>query len=254
MSWILTVATPSPSPSPSASGSGWQDILKAVAPAITAAVAVIAGAFAYAKFLRGRIFQPAVLLTLAACEVQAWEQSALRVDITVKNSGLTALCLDEIYSQRVDVFLASEATWKAAATSQDGIVFWHDGGDPHRSIDFIFEAGIKSYAVPRYRESQFAQLSDGLPPSDFQPPDYRLAAGEETTRSLLVPVDAAPAYLVLVTFRACPHTNWWSRPAHRRCRARTRRPERWQTRTVVTTSRQQADQSVSEVPDDHHAQ
>jgi hypothetical protein len=91
MFWILTAATPSPSPSPSASGTGWQDILKTVAPAIAAAVAVIGGAFAYAKFLRGRTFHPAALVTLAASEVQAWGQSALRVDVSVKNGGLAAL-------------------------------------------------------------------------------------------------------------------------------------------------------------------
>jgi hypothetical protein len=235
MSWIVTIAAPSPSPSASASGAGWQDIFKAVAPAVAAAVALIGGAFAYAKFLRGRTFQPVALLTLAASEVQVWGESALRVDVSVKNSGLAALRIDETYSQRVDVFLASEATWKAAAISVDGVVLWHAGGDPHRSVDLFLEPGLLSYAVPRYRDPQLSHLSDLLPPG------YRLAAGQDTTRSVLVPVDAAPAYLVLLTFQACPHASWWSWPSHRRCRARTRPPVQWQTRTVVTTSRQVTD-------------
>jgi hypothetical protein len=241
MSWVLAVATPSPSPSPSPSASGteWQDILKAVAPAVTAAVAVIAGAFAYAKFLRGRTFRPVPLLTLAACEVQVWRQPALRVDVSVKNIGVTALRMDKDYSQRVDVFLADEATWEAAAISQDTPVLWHKAGDPHRSVDFFLEAGLLSYKVPRYRKNQHADQSDQLPD------DYRLAAGQETTRSLLVPVDPAPAYLVLVTFQACPHASWWSWSSHRRCRARKRPPEQWHTRTVVTTQSRQTDQGGS---------
>jgi hypothetical protein len=241
MSWILAVATPSPSPSPSpsTSGTGWQDILKAVAPAVTAAVAVIAGAFAYAKFLRGRTFRPVAMLMLSACEVKVWDQPALRVDVSVKNSGLTALRMDEDYSQRVDVFLANEATWEAAAISPEKVVLWHQGGDPHRSVDFFLESGLLSYSVPRYRGGQLPDQSDKLPRA------YRLEAGQEATRSLLVPVDPAPAYLVLVTFQACPHASWWSWSLHRRCRAKKRPPDQWHTRTVVSTQRQQTDQGGS---------
>lgn len=240
MSWILAVVTPSTSPSPAASGIDWQDILKTVAAVVTATVALIGGGFAYAKFLRGRTFQPVALLKLVAAEVQVWGQSALRVDVSIKNGGLAALRMDEAYSQRVDVFLASEATWQAAAISPDGAVLWHAGGDPHRSVDLFLEPGLLSYAVPRYRDPQLTGLSDPLPRA------YRLEAGEETARSLLVPVEAAAAYLVLVTFQACPHASWWSWASHRRCRARTRPPEQWQTRTVVSTLSQQADQSSVE--------
>jgi hypothetical protein len=153
--------------------------------------------------------------------------------------------MEEIYSQRVDVFVAKESIWKAAAISNDGVVLWHEGGDPHRSVDLFLEPGLLSYAVPRYRDPQLADESDQLPRT------YRLEAGEQTARSLLVPVDAAPAYLVLVTFQACPHASWWSWPFHRRCLARKRPPQQWQTRTVVSTLGQQTDQPTSEVPDDH---
>jgi hypothetical protein len=237
MSWIAAAAIPGTSLGLAASGVGGQDIVNAVVPVVTAAVAVIGGGFAYAKFLRGRTFQPVALLTLAATEVQVWGQSALRVDVSIKNGGLAALRMDEAYSQRVDVFLASEATWHAATVSPDGVVLWHTGGDPHRSVDLFLEPGLLSYAVPRYRDPQFIGKSDPLPRA------YRLEAGEQTTRSLLVPVEAAPAYLVLVTFQACPHASWWSWPSHRRCRAKTRPPEQWQTRTVVSTTRHQTDQS-----------
>lgn len=87
MSWVLAIVTPSTSPSPATSGIDWQDILKTVAAVVTAAVAVIGGGFAYAKFLRGRTFQPVALLTLVAAELQVWGQSALRVDVSIKNGG-----------------------------------------------------------------------------------------------------------------------------------------------------------------------
>ena len=236
MSWVLAVVTPNPypSPSPSGSGAGWQDILKAAAPAVTAAVAVIGGTFAYAKFLRGRTFGPVPLLTLAACEVQVWKQPALRVDVSVKNVGAGALLMDKDYSQRVNVFLADEATWADAAISRDPVL-WHQPGGPHLSVDFFLEEGLASYKVPRYRNDKIAHKPKQLPE------DAKIAAGQETTRSLLVPVDPASAYLVLVTFQACPHANWWSWPSHRRCRARKRQPEWWHARTVVTTQGQQTD-------------
>lgn len=248
MSWILSVAIPSPSPSPSAAEAGWQGIVDTVVPAVAAAVAVIGGAFAYAKFLRGRTFHPVALLTLTAIEMQVWGQSALRVDVSVKNGGLAALRMDETYAQHVDVFLASEATWKAAAISQDGAVLWHSTGSPHRSVDLFLEPGLLSYAVPRYRNPQPNDKSDFLPRA------YLLEAGEATTRSILIPVDAAPAYLVLVTLQACPHASWWTWASHRRCQAKKRPPEQWQTRTVVGTLGQRTDHGGSEVPNDHAQQ
>ena len=246
MPWILAVVTPSAPPA--VSGLDWHNILTTAAAVVTAVVAVVGGSFAYAKFLRGRTFQPVALLTLTAAEVQVWGQPALRVDVSIKNGGLAALRMDEAYSQRVDIFIANEAAWQAAAISPDGVVLWHSKGDPYRSVDLFLEPGLLSYAVPRYRDAQFRELSDPLPRA------YRLEAGEETARSLLVPVEEAAAYLVLVTFQACPHASWWSWPSHRRCRARTRPPEQWQTRTVVSMLRRQTDQKVSEVPSDHAKQ
>lgn len=203
----------------------WVGIVGAVAPSITALVAVTGGIFAYFKFARGRIFKPRCLLSLAASTVRVGGASALRVDIAIKNDGQSALLLDPRYTQRLDVFTASHAVWDDAVAGGDGVLLWFDGTAPSRSLEIVADPGLLTYAIPVYKDS----VAPALP----APLGGRLEPGEELRRSVLIPVDSARGYLLQLTVQACSHVGRWSKMSHGRCTDGTRVPQRWQARAVV---------------------
>jgi hypothetical protein len=209
-----------------ATDASWTEVVRAVAPAATAVLALVGGIFAYFKFVRGRIFHPRCWVDLKSTTVRIDGKQALHVEAHIRNDGQSALRLDAEFSQRLDVFIADGPVWKDAASS-DGAVLWHAGGPPHRSLDILFDAGLITYAVPRFRDPALAAYADPAPL------DFILEPGEEAKRCLLVPVSQAYAYLCQLTIQACPHVGWANATRHRRCTQRKEMPNRWQARVIA---------------------
>jgi len=149
----------------------------------------------------------------------------IQVDIVIKNDGQSALMLDPRYTQKLDIFAASNAVWKDAITSGDGVLLWYDGDAPSRSLDIIPDPGLLTYRIPVYK--------DRKEPAFEAPLGASLEAGEELRRSVLVPVEPARGYLVQLTVQACSHVGRWSRISHKRCAEGKHMPWRWQARTIL---------------------
>lgn len=205
----------------------WAEVVNKIAPAVTALVAVTGGIFAYFKFFRGRIFRSRCLLSLTPQVLQVDGDLVLRVDILIKNEGQSALRLDSGYAQRLDVFVADEAVWKDAFTSDDGVVLWYDGIAAYRSFDVFDDPGLMTFDVPLYRDPVLAHMAYPSPVA------YTIEAGEQLERSVITPVEPAVGYLAQLTVHACSHVGWASGIRHKGCSTYARRPQRWQTRAIA---------------------
>src|SRR5208283_1329773 len=84
-----------------ASGTGAAAWISAATSLVTALGVIGAGAFAYFKFFRGRLFQPRVRLELKASKLNIGQGAAMRVDVTIDNVGQTALMFDDEYMQQL---------------------------------------------------------------------------------------------------------------------------------------------------------
>lgn len=220
----------------SASEPLWSSIPKAIGPAVTATVAVALAVAGYFKFIRGRTFQPRLTLILDAEVVRLGNKPALRINVAIKNDGLTAVVLDPCYAQRVDVFVADQPVWEDAVSSDDGSVLWYDGVAPHRSMDALYDPGLLTYQADPFRSAVPCEADpfETTPvATDFAAAGSILEPGEQDRAALLVVVDEAMAYLVQLSVHACGHAHRFSQRRHRRCVAGDRLPDLWQTRTIV---------------------
>lgn len=215
-----------------AAAEGGDPVWVSATQAVAAVVAVVLAIGAYFKFVRSRVFQPRLSLDLAVEPHAIYSTPALRVDAEIKNDGQTAVLFDQCFAQVLEIFLADEAVWEDAISSNDGVVLWYDGVSPHRVLDVLLEPGLLSHQAQSYREGSPLD-GPSAAASIFAVPDHVLEPGERIRRSLLVPVMNSEAYLVQLSVHACPHANWWSNWTHRHCRGGTREPDQWQIRTVV---------------------
>lgn len=213
----------------------WSSIPRAIGPAVTATVAVAAAVAGYFKFIRGRTFQPRLTLILDAEVVRLDTKPALRINVTIKNDGLTAVVLDACYAQRVDVFVADQPVWDDAVGSDDGSVLWFDGVLPHRSVDVLSDPGLLTYQVNPFR-GPIQRAADAIEAPAAEVGSFVasiLEPGEQDRAAVLLAVDEAMAYLVQLSVHACGHAHRFSQRSHRRCVAGDKLPDLWQTRTIV---------------------
>lgn len=223
---VMLVLSAAPAAAASATSTpAWVAIIGTIAASVTALIAVAGGVFAYFKFARGRIFEPRCLLSLTSSALKVDGAWAIQVDIVIKNDGQSALMLDPRYTQQLDIFAASHAVWDDAINSGDGVLLWYDGEAPSRSLEIIPDPGLRTYAIPVYKDRKEPALEAPLGAS--------LEAGEELRRSVLVPVEPAGGYLVQLTVQACSHVGRWSTISHKRCAEGKHVPWRWQARTIL---------------------
>jgi len=129
----------------------WAAIPKAVGPAVTALVALTLAVAGYFKFIRGRIFQPRLTLELVGRAVPMWEDTALLVQVCIRNDGQSGVVLDPRFAQSLDVFLADRPVREDAVNDPGGVVFWYDGRAPHRRVDVLLEPGLLGLDVAVFR-------------------------------------------------------------------------------------------------------
>ena len=81
---------------------------------ITAVGVIIAGGFAYFKFIKGRTFRPRCSIDIDPQLMEIGESRALQVSVTVRNEGLVALLFPSDIPQSLFVGQADSAIWKQA--------------------------------------------------------------------------------------------------------------------------------------------
>ncbi len=213
----------------------WLSTLGAIAPVVTAIIAVLVGIAGYSKFIRGRTFHPRLTLEIKATASNIGGYSAVLVVLTIKNDGHMGVLLDAGYAQILDIFIADAPVWDDAVASTDGVLLWYDGVEPHRRIDVLADPGLLSHAAPSYRGSSIREGLEALGElSGVLLYTHTLEPGEQIHRELLVPVSDAVAYLLELSIHGCKHAGRISRhTVHRRCLAGRHSPDLWQSRSIV---------------------
>lgn len=204
-----------------AAAPSWVAILGTVSGIVTAIGVLIAGAFTYFKFAKGRTLRPRCSIDILHNLMSVDGGRALLVSIAVKNEGQVALLFPSNVPQRLLIGQADKTLWKQA----------HAKGQPVRWEDSRLPAIHWSLAVPEgevldpvevaypprwrwVRRSWLLQLLDG----------DKLEPGEQWMRSILIPVaEDSVAYLLRVWVRACRHVAIWQTTRHRVhcCRGKT---------------------------------
>jgi hypothetical protein len=139
---------------------------------------VVAGGFAYFKFIRGRTFRPRTTIELAGHLVAVGDGLAAHVSVSIQNAGASRLVLSGDHVQLLEVHGADAYVWNDAVASNDGVVLWSEGSE--RLVDLLSFEGRKVGGWP-------------------------LEPGEHFFRELLVPLRFAEhAYRIRVTFRSDP--------------------------------------------------
>ena len=92
---------------------------------IAAIGVVFAGAFAYFKFVKGRIFHPRCSIDMDCQLVELAEGPMLRVSITLRNDGQIALLFLSEAQQTLVIGEANSAAWRLACKARQS-VRWED--------------------------------------------------------------------------------------------------------------------------------
>jgi hypothetical protein len=165
----------------------WVEIPAAVNSIIAAAALIVAGCFAYMRFVRGRVLHAACRLKLSTkLLVMADDVRAMVITAIVQNAGSLRLIFPLPLVQSVTIYRADTAIWADAI--EWGDVLWTEG--LYRKRDILTIEGVEQA-------------------------DYSLEPGESIRRDLLVPLPSDPcmAYRVAMHVEACPQLMWRTRPA-----------------------------------------
>jgi hypothetical protein len=106
------------------SGLGLSSVANTAADAATAIGIAVGGTWAYYKFLKGQTFHPVCELGLVASLVTVSHGCGMRVDVTIKNVGLSPLLLPD--KRQLSITAIDPPIWQDAR-SHDGIVLWSAG-------------------------------------------------------------------------------------------------------------------------------
>ncbi len=199
------------SSAPASTAPAWVAISGTLSAIITATGVIIAGGFAYFKFIKGRTFRPRCSLDIGAQLTKIGESRALQVSITVRNEGLVALLFPSNIPQRLFVGQADSAMWKQASDRQRRVV-WERSSIPK---------GRYNLAVPEGNILELPTMKENQETIKQNPPWWRrlsrrwmlrelrgdkLEPGELWVRTILIPVSSdSVAYLVRARVSACRH-------------------------------------------------
>jgi hypothetical protein len=169
---------------------------------ITATGLVVAGFFAYFKFVKGRTFHPRCLMNMDCELVELAKGRMLRVSVTLRNDSQIALLFPSEASQVLAIGEMDRSMWRqSCATGRP--VPWEDtkpiiwGLDaPEGQILYPREEKKKKSWRPWRTRSWLRQYVSG----------DKLEPGEQWARSTLVPVrSGSVAFLLRAEVGACRH-------------------------------------------------
>lgn len=221
-------------------GSGeptWLLVVGALAPAVTALVAVAIAVAGYFRYVRGRVLNPRLTLELSGEVVTVKDSPALRVQVTVRNDGQSGVVLDPYFTQSLTVFRADDPVWRDACRHDDGVVLWFDGVAPHREVEVLEDRGIEPYDVRPFGDTPVVAGGSARRREVSRVDRHVLEPGERERRALLVPVSDAHAYMLQLTIHACSHAGPLGRRRHRRCERGEDVPHQWRARAIVVPER-----------------
>lgn len=216
------------------SGTSVADWIGAVTGFVTALGVVVAGAFAYFKFFRGRLFEPRVDLELRTSKLSLAQGRGMKVDVTIRNIGQTVLMFADEYLQQLLV-VGLEYSRFAIACEETEPVRWTNPA-------WVFEQDIladegSSFALRQYRITSEYQVKP-----ESKAPGELLEAGVAFRRSILVPVpEERDCFLVIVRVNACSHYGSLSQHSHDMCKTGQRPPVLWEARQVVHLGEEEDD-------------
>jgi hypothetical protein len=227
--------------SDAASRTSVADWITAVTGLVTALGVVAAGVFAYFKFFRGRLFEPRVDLELKASKLSLVQESAMKVDVTIRNIGQTVLMFADEYLQQLLV-VGLESSRFAAARMKTEPVRW-------TNPTWVFEQDILAdegsyFPLEQYRIAPEHRVKPAE--KDVGEP---LEAGVAFRRSILVPVpEDRDCFLVIVRVNACSHYGSLSKHRHEMCKNGKRPPVLWEARQVVHLGGEEDDLVIATRP------
>lgn len=101
---LAAAALPSPSPNAATAVSPhWKDVVTAANDTLRTRAILIGGAFAYFKYLRGRIHYASLALSLEPIVIEIDKRRALSITTTITNSGTYQMVADMGCRQRVSL-------------------------------------------------------------------------------------------------------------------------------------------------------
>ena len=168
------------------SNPAWEGIVTAANDTIRTAVIVVGGAFAYVRFLRGRVLHSNLTLSLECHLAKVDGKPAMQVSAGWLNSGSFRMVFTEDCDATLTVYAIDRAVW--SNPTESGQILWTAGKS--QSLDLLTEDGIKQA-------------------------DVELEPGEGGTTSALVPLPIGRwvAYKVNLSVESHPRMIWRTREA-----------------------------------------
>lgn len=164
----------------------WKDVIAAANDTIRTVAIVVAGVFAYVRFLRGRVLHSNLTLSLECELVKVNGEAAMQVTAGWLNSGSFRMIFPENCDATLTVYAIDRAVW--SKPTEAGEILWTAG--KRRELDLLIKEGVKQA-------------------------DIELEPGESYETTALVPLPTGPwvAYRVDLLVESCPRMVWRTREA-----------------------------------------
>lgn len=205
----------------------WVTVFGTASAIITATGLIVAGSFAYFKYVKGRTLHPRCSVDIEPYVMEVGETRALRVSVILRNEGHIALLIPSNVEQRLLVNQADGAEWEHACTRRQ-IVRWNRSAIEPIELSLAVPEGDYLWQLADLKKAEReaagrpgGALSPQKDPEEEKPPWWRrlarssllqvlagtkLEPGEQWARSVLVPVSPdSVAYLLCTQINACRH-------------------------------------------------
>jgi len=104
----------------------WSTVASLMADVATVVGIGVGGTWAYYKFLKGQTFHPTCHLDLVATLVDVSGHPALRVEVTIRNGGLSPMRFSEASERELSIVAIDAPIWEEAQ-ARGGNVMWSEG-------------------------------------------------------------------------------------------------------------------------------
>jgi hypothetical protein len=176
----------------------WDYIATVVNDTVRTLVILVAGAVGYVRFVRGRVAHSNLALSIGSEIIKIRDAKAMKVTVTIKNSGSYRMAFPLTCKQLVKVECASHDLWTKAAP--EGEVNWSEAEAQELNL-------LKVEGVTRADET--------------------LEPGEKVIKCRLMPIPQGrwAAYRITLRVSSCARMIW-----------RTKEPLIWETHTIMDES------------------
>jgi hypothetical protein len=211
----------------------WVAVSGTISSIITAIGVMIAGSFAYFKFVKGRTFYPRGTTGIDCKLVRLNKANILQVTISLRNDSQIAILFPELVPQILVIGEASDAILEQAC-DQHRAVEWENTRQTTRYLN-VPDGAILSPIVPTVNPPWWWWLTRAWYLGYLR--GEKLEPGEQWARTTLVPV--APdsvAFLLHTELNACRHVAVRHVISHKRrcCRDNSTDLNFWQDFCVLT--------------------